>query len=190
MTREESLAMASMLVEAYPRDVHEGTLEAYALHLADLDREQVGRAIRQLVATKKWLPAISEVRQAVAKLTLPEAPATAVAWAQAVDLMARIGSYGTLDNHGSPYVNRALRLCGRWADICQEDMTWLRKRFVDIYDEGVQGAQEHQQITGKPPEWLEQDMRKALPGPDDTYAAALDVMTKGLADHMSTDDAQ
>ena len=155
MTREESLVIASMLVEAYPRDVQEGTLEAYAMHFADLERGAAIAAVKRLVATSKWLPSIAEVRGEVAKASLPAAPSAGEAWTEAVRLMSRIGSYRTLGTAGSPYVNRTLRLCGRWADICQEDLTWLRKRFVELYAEVVAGAREAMVVHGAAPEWLE-----------------------------------
>jgi hypothetical protein len=155
-----------MLVEAYPRDVHEGTLEAYALHLASLDRGEAVQAVMELVSTNKWLPTIAEVKQAVARRSLPASLPVATAWAQAVGLMSGIGSYGMLDNHGNPYVNRTLRLCGRWADICQEDATWLRKRFVEIYTGVVEDAERTLQIGQDAPDWLRLDgpaeLRKLL----------------------------
>lgn len=154
MTREEALTVATMLVEAYPREIQAGTLKAYALHLTDLDRTVAVAAIRRLVATSKWLPAISEIRQAVARQTLPVAPDAAVAWDAAVTLMRRYGSYGTLGAAGNPYVNRTLRLCGAWEDICHEDVTWLRKRFVEIYATVVQQAEVALQIGQDRPDWL------------------------------------
>jgi hypothetical protein len=165
MTREEAMAVAVMLVEAYPRDIREGTLEAYAMHLADLDRAQAVQAVHRLIATHQWLPAIAEVRAEVATLALPHAPRVEDAWAEAVRLMAKIGSYGALGSAGSPYVNQALRLCGRWADICHEDVHWLRRRFVEIYGSVVAGTRETLAIEGRVPLWLDEHRpRLALVG--------------------------
>lgn len=162
MTREESLAVASMLIEAYPREVKSDTLKAYALHLADLDHAMAGAAVKHLVSTSKWLPTIAEVKQQVARQTLPKALPVAEAWGQAVGLMSTIGSYGLLDHAGNPYVNRTLRLCGRWADLCQEDATWLRKRFVEIYTAVVQDAEVTLQIGQHTPDWLQVEFSPEL----------------------------
>jgi hypothetical protein len=164
VTREEALAIATMMIEAYPREVKPETLKAYALHLADLDRGAAGRAVKALVATSKWLPTIAEVRACVARASLPAAPSVGEAWAEAMGLMASIGSYGAPGSRGNPYVNRTLRLCGRWADVCQEDTAWLRKRFVDLYADVVTRAEEAVQVTGALPAWLEDQRRPALAG--------------------------
>jgi hypothetical protein len=101
VTREEALAIATMMIEAYPREVKPETLKAYALHLADLDRGAAGRAVKALVATSKWLPTIAEVRACVARASLPAAPSVGEAWAEAMGLMASIGSYGALGSRGT-----------------------------------------------------------------------------------------
>lgn len=152
MTLEEALTVASMLVESYPRDVQQGTLEAYALHLADLDKAAAIGAVKRLVATSKWLPAISEVRAAVVAADV-RFPSAADAWQQAERLMASRGTYRPMARGSGNPVHRALELCGRWEDCCQEDVTWLRKRYVEIYDGLVREAREGL-AAGEAPEWL------------------------------------
>jgi hypothetical protein len=165
VTREESLAVASMLVEAYPREVKAETLKAYAMHLADLERDAAVRAVKTLVATSKWLPTIAEVRAAVVAqdarfLSAPDA------WDQVVQLMAKRGTYRPLPRGSGDPVRRALELCGRWEDVCQEDATWLRKRYVEIYDGLVLEARQGL-ASGDPPHWLAlpETTRPALPAP-------------------------
>ena len=164
MTREEALTAATQLLQAYPRDVAEGTLESYALNLADLEKTATLEAIRRLIRTSKWLPTIAEIFEAVAQTTLPRAVDAASAWSEAVGLMSAIGSYRTLGAAGSPYVNRTLRLCGRWDEICQEDATWLRKRFIEIYAGVVREARESMQVNGTFPAWLEGPTRPSITG--------------------------
>jgi hypothetical protein len=41
-----------------------------------------------------------------------------------------------------------------WADVCHEDVTWLRKRFVEVYSAVVQEAETTLQIGGPTPEWF------------------------------------
>lgn len=163
MTREESLAVVTMLVEAYPqREVSSETMRAYAMHLADLPKAPTLAAVKRLIGTSKWLPSIAEIREAVAVATLPAVPDVALAWSEALALLGRIGVYGSLGNAGSPYVNRTLRLCGRWADICQEDTTWLRKRFAEIYAGVVSEVRTARQIGAASPGWLEEQKPAAI----------------------------
>ena len=162
MTREEALTVVTMLVEAYPaREVPKASLKAYAdASLLDVQ----SAAVKRLIATSKWLPSIAEIREAVAHTKLPRVADAAVAWSEAVGLMSAIGSYRTLGAAGSPYVNRTLRLCGRWDEICQEDATWLRKRFVEIYAGVVREARESMQVNGTLPAWLEGPTRPSITG--------------------------
>lgn len=166
MTREEVLTIVAGLAAAYPRGMSEETLMVYCEDLRDGDAETLAKAVTHLRRTAKFLPTIAEIRAEVAKLTLPHAKPVAEAWTEAVQLMAKIGTYGALGAAGSPYVNRALRLCGRWADICQEDVAWLRKRFVEIYANVVGGAVESVALEGRAPAWLEERRTPlALVGP-------------------------
>jgi hypothetical protein len=155
MTHGECLAIVTGLVSAYPRELSEATLEVYCEDLRDLDPQALMAAVVHLRRTSKWLPAISEIRAEAGRTSLPHAPSVAEAWTEAMRLMARIGTYRALGTAGNPYVNRTLRLCGRWADICQEDTTWLRKRFAEIYADVVGGAEREVAARGTRPEWLE-----------------------------------
>lgn len=154
MTDEEVVAVVTMLVEAYPRDVKKETFRAYVSHLAHLPRDLTLKVVQNLINTSKWLPSIAEIMQLIAREQLPDIPSIDVAWDEAVRLMSRIGSYGSLGDRGTPYVNRTLRLCGRWADVCQEDMTWLRKRFEEIYENITNEAVYTMQTEQRPPAWL------------------------------------
>lgn len=184
MTREESLAVATMLVEAYPREVRPETLKAYAMHLVDLDRVAAIAAVKRLVATSKWLPSIAEIRAAVVAsdtrfLTSPEA------WKRAERCMAQRGTYNPMPRDNGDPVFRALELCGRWEDVCQEEVTWLRKRYVGIYD-GLIAECRAGLATNDPPHWLalpEQRECPALPAPAKVHplAARLNAMGREVA---------
>jgi hypothetical protein len=165
----------------------EATIEVYAEDLRDCDREALAAAVVALRRTNKWLPTIAEIRQRLASDTLPLAVDASLAWHDATGLMSGIGSYGVLGGAGSPYVNRALRLCGRWEDICQEDATWLRKRFVEIYERLVEEAQRSMQVDGVAPAWLEHRGRPALPAPESAYQTGLSALLRTIGTSVEPD---
>lgn len=154
MTEEEAVTIVTHLIVAYPRDVSKETVRAYCEHLASLPRDAALRAVDQLIATSKWLPTIAEIRECVALGSIPPVPSIDVAWSEAERLMRRIGVYRSLGTAGTPYVNRTLTLCGQWVDVCQEDGTWLRRRFAEIYERVVQGVRTDMQLYGTLPLWL------------------------------------
>ncbi len=160
MTHGECLAIVTGLVAAYPRELSESTLEVYVEDLRDCEPEALMRAVVQLRRTSKWLPTIAEIRAAVVDADTRFVSA-AEAWHQAVQLMARRGTYRPPPSCESDPMRRALALCGRWEDVCQEDMTWLRKRYVEIY-EGLMIEARHGLASGTPPWWLE-DQRDPPP---------------------------
>ena len=153
MTQGETLAIVSQLVGAYPRDLTEATLEIYCQDLCDLAPDTLMRAVVQLRRTSKWLPTIAEIRAAVVDQAT-DFPSPAVAWDRVTDQMPRRGTYRPPGRGSGDPEFRALELCGDWAACCQEDATWLRKRYVEIYAELVQEAR-HGLATDQPPAWLE-----------------------------------
>lgn len=156
MTSEECLALVTQLCDCYPRDVKETTLEAYANALVDLPLETAQRACRDLIRTSKWLPAISEIREAEATLRMPEMPSVDAAWTEAIAILSRSGCA-----KGSPYVSRALALLGRSSDLREEQLHWIRPRFFAAYERITEQVRETT-AAGYVPEWLE-DAMIALP---------------------------
>jgi hypothetical protein len=67
--------------------------------------------------------------------------------------MRRRGTYRPPGRGSGDPVFRALELCGDWASCCQEDAVWLRKRYVEIYEQLIQEAR-HGLATDRPPGWL------------------------------------
>jgi hypothetical protein len=152
MTQGETLAIVSQLVGAYSRDLTEATLEIYCQDLCDLAPDTLMRAVVQLRRTSKWLPTIAEIRAAVVDQAT-DFPSPAVAWDTVVARMRKLGTYRPPGRGSGDPVFRALELCGDWESCCQEDATWLRKRYVEIYEQLVTEAR-HGLAAEQPPAWL------------------------------------
>ena len=166
MTREECLTIVTALCAAYPREMQEATLGVYVDDLRDCDPTALMAAVVTLRRTSKWLPSLAEIRGAMAEADT-RFPTAAGAFDQAVRLMASRGTYRPIGRGSGDPVVRALELCGRWEDVCQEDTTWLRKRYVEIYD-GLVAEARQGLAAGDPPPWLalpERQERPALPAP-------------------------
>jgi hypothetical protein len=156
MTHAEVLTIVARSPPPYPREMREETIAIYCEDLRECDPEALMAAVVQLRRTSKWLPTIAAIRAAVVDQAT-DFPSAAVAWDTVVARMRRLGTYRPPGRGSGDPVHRALELCGDWESCCQEDATWLRKRYVEIYEQLVTEAR-HGLAAEQPPAWL------ALPG--------------------------
>jgi hypothetical protein len=133
--------------------MREETIAVYCEDLRECDPETLMQAVVQLRRTSKWLPSIAEIRAALVTQA-HHFPTAAEAWVLVSDRMAKQGTYHSMGRGAGDPMFRALELCGRWEDCCQEDPTWLRKRYVEIY-EGLIAEIRTGLATGVKPPWLQ-----------------------------------
>lgn len=62
------LEAVETLVAAFQKEITPETMGIYAASLADIDPALLGEAIRQLIATAKFFPAIAEIRRTAARI--------------------------------------------------------------------------------------------------------------------------
>ena len=142
MTEPEALRLMVRLVAAFPRpEVSEATVDVYVQHLLPLDYQAARVAIARLVATRKFLPAIAEIRDAMTEQRATDFPTAGDAWALAMTWVRKIGGYGTPPETTPTerLVKRAIDGLGGWAYLCHEseNLAADRARFLDGWDELV-----------------------------------------------------
>lgn len=132
MTKGESMKLLAMLRAAWPRqEVGADTAEVYAEMLKDIPFDEASAAVRRIVQTSKWFPAIAEIREQVAEsrsaLDPPE-----LAWGQVQAAISKIGAYHQ-PLFSNPAIQRAVKALG-WRQIClDENLSATRARFIDAY---------------------------------------------------------
>ena len=136
MSKEAARRAVIMLVAAYPRQEFPlVSQKVYAESLEDLDDELLAVAITHLKNTATFLPAISEIRKAVAELlarTRNELDAYA-AWDVVSKAIVRVGYTGRPDF--DELTRRAVDATGGWWGLCMsENSVADRARFVAAYE--------------------------------------------------------
>jgi len=135
MQTAEVSQVLKVLKGAYPRQaMTKETAEVYVRCLRDLDAELCQAAILNLVSSSKWMPTISEIRQAVNHMS-NNLPTAGEAWAEVVHNARTEGHRGS-PQWSNPVTERAANAIG-FKDFClsntSEEMAW-RAHFLKIYD--------------------------------------------------------
>lgn len=132
MSRKGALAAIKVLSVAHDYQMPRTRLDIYVDALADLDDDDLDRAVRRLVRTLKWFPKPAEVRaEAVGVDDLLSAPA---AWAEVCSQIAAVGRTG-VPGWSDPMISDAVKDCGGWRSLCDSSQPGVdRARFVAAWD--------------------------------------------------------
>lgn len=128
-----------MLFSAYPNaKVGERTTALYEAMLADLDVKVARAAAQRLIATSKFLPTISEIREACADQRHGAPRSGEEAYAELMRSVRRHGrNYGQGEpRFADPNISRAIAVWGSWNDLCASpvDDPGGRARFIELYE--------------------------------------------------------
>lgn len=172
MANNDGLIAVKMLLAAYPQSkADEATLAVYMATLADLNTDDLRRAVLWCIAHCKFMPTVAEIREAA--INSDEAnrvPTSGEAWGEVMCQVRSVGNWG-IPTFSSPTIERAVDAIG-WREIClSEEPGVIRGQFLKIYAtfEG-RAKDERQAITGNERAWniiagAAQKMRM-LPGGD------------------------
>ena len=142
MTRADVAELMAILAAAYPEvDIDPDTTGVvWERLLADLEFEETQRAVLELVATHKWFPRISEVRNQVARnrLGLPRFERVYAACSNDEERRAL-----------HPIAKEALQICGGVYEMRNTKNAGLwRRDFREVYMSLVSEAMEEQNLEG------------------------------------------
>jgi hypothetical protein len=113
---------------------HEGHASAYEQLMAKLDYEPTLRAVEHLAQTQKFLPAFSEIREAMLELENGTRRKGAEAWGDVVEAIRHVGAYG-VPKFTDDLTAYAVERCG-WRNLCLEGSSDAadRARFIEVYE--------------------------------------------------------
>jgi hypothetical protein len=121
-------------------------VDAYAALLADLDYARCNAAVRVLLQSKNWIPAVADIRKVVLELERGPVRPSGEAWGEVLKAIGRYGAWRTpgVDfQFSDPEVARCVNALG-WKVLClSEDQTADRARFIELY--GVVATQERRE---------------------------------------------
>lgn len=160
MKHHEAKRIVAVLLASYPnREFGAETASAYVEGILDLDAATCGLAAQRLIRTSKFLPTISEIREATTAQQRGPAPRGEEAWAELQGACRRYGyDYGPDDARrrlrdplfGAPHIDECLRLWGGWNAFSTTDHDAAsRARFCALYDE-LAGRERRDLVSGIP----------------------------------------
>lgn len=139
MEKGEFAKIAMALREFYPQAnilKTEVAMNLWYDMLKDIDYRAASDIVAQWVSTNKWPPTIADIREGVAKLTLPEIPDWSEGWEAVMNAIHRWGMHRESEALSSlPEIAcKAVKRIG-WQNIClSEEIGVERANFRQIYD--------------------------------------------------------
>lgn len=137
MEREQLLKGLKYLGVAYNKDFTSDQATVWFDVFKDTDYTTFGKAIKRLVVTSKFLPTIADLRREIALLENPYLGLDALSeWEQVLSLIREHGFYKHEQafKEMNPLTQNIVRQLG-WSNLCSsENIVWLKKEFVDIFN--------------------------------------------------------
>lgn len=157
MTEVEAHEVVTMLITGFPRGLDKlsesqqaDTRKLYRQLIVDLPFEQTKVAVRHLLSTSTFFPAIAEIRNAVVGVVHGRKRPGGDAWGDVMKAMRRHGytrAPGTDFQFDDPLVARAVQAFG-WQDLCGSDNVVAdRARFIELYEGLEQNARAEAQVS-------------------------------------------
>lgn len=139
MTKREFSIIASALRTYYPKEnilPNEPAMQLWYDMLQDLSYDLVQISIQKWVATNKWSPSISELRQIAMGLCSDDTNDWGEAWEKVRRAISRYGSYQELEALDS--MDEVTRKCVKsigWMNLCMsEELSIERASFRKLYE--------------------------------------------------------
>ncbi|MFA5186374.1 MAG: hypothetical protein WC551_07865 [Patescibacteria group bacterium] len=149
MLKSEVGKLVQMLMAAYPNSKADPkTAAVYEMALTDLDLVKAQRAVLRLLSTTKFLPTISEIREAATALDIGPRRSGAEAWCDVMKQIDDEGAYGT-PSFDDPIVADIVKQWG-WRRLCFEgSLESDRARFIETY-EAIASRRREDAVSGIP----------------------------------------
>lgn len=131
----------------------------------DLDFNSTQAALKKVLIDSKFMPTVSEIRQAVAEIENPATSITgAEAWGQVKKAIGRYGMYNPEEAFESmdQEVARLVRRFG-WKDICMSDKIGVeRSNFMKLWEEQQKKDKHYAALPGSVKMQIENNKAKKL----------------------------
>ncbi len=133
MSAATTMAVMRQLFAAYPNTAAGAeTVAMYVRLLADIPPAALQTVVDQAIATNKFLPSISELRDQWLALQRPGAMTWVDGWNEVQRQIRKTGVYGT-PNFADPLTAQVIRAMG-WRTLCMsENQVADRAQFRDMY---------------------------------------------------------
>ena len=158
MKKEEFIQALRVLSLAYDKEFNQQQTEVWYSFFIKDDYEIFRTAIKNLVATNKYLPSIAEIKQEMANIQTKDIPKAEDEWQEVIRAVHKFGeNIPKVREYLKPYTFYIANNIG-YINICNSDeerQIWNRKEFIGEYNalkdkeiENIQiGAEERTFLT-------------------------------------------
>lgn len=152
MNKKEFMLFVSALRTYYPKEnilPNEQAIRLWYEQLKDIPYKVAGLALNKWVATNKWSPSISEIREQVTIITQGEAKDWGEAWQDVIYAVRHYGSYQVQEALDSfdEQTKKAVERLGGFLKLCaSEQMSVERANFRQIYEQEIQRERARAQL--------------------------------------------
>lgn len=145
MNRHETGKLVALMVGAYPWvQVNDLTVPTWHDALADVPYEEAELAMRDWIRNDPRPPGAAGIRQRALRPLLALPSSAFAAWATVEEMLRTRSSPASLD----VATRRAVATIGGWALLNRtDDLTWLRRDFIAVYDGAVQEVLEPRTVA-------------------------------------------
>ena len=136
MTKEEFLEGITLLGVAYDKEFTQEQVEVWYSMLHGYTKNQLRKAIKELIKTETYLPTIAHITKQIAKNETSGIPNAEDEWEEVIRTIHKFGSYRQYEalEHLKPYTAYVVKHIG-YQNICMsEDNTWNKKEFIAEYN--------------------------------------------------------
>lgn len=151
MNKKEFMLFVSALRTYYPKEnilPNEQAIRLWYEQLKDIPYKVAELALNKWVATNKWSPSISEIREQVTIITQGEAKDWGEAWESVRDAIRTYGSYQVKEAYDSmdEITSQVVRRLG-FLNLClSEDIQVERANFRMMYEQEVERRKRSAQL--------------------------------------------
>ena len=159
MKKEDFIKALKVLSIAYNKEFDQEQAEIWYSFFANTNYEEFRTAVKNLVATNKYLPSIAEIKEEIANLQMKDIPKAEDEWQEVLMAVRKYGYYRPKEALDSlkTYTAYIVNHIG-FRNICLADekqQTWNKKEFIGEYNalkdkeiENIQiGAEERAFLT-------------------------------------------
>lgn len=151
MTAQEFLKPMKMLGIAYNKEITKDQVEVWYGFFRDTPLNDFRKACARVIETDEFMPSIARMRKELALITTPQLQGDANgAWESVLVAIRKHGYYNADEGMKSldPVTQRAVKLLGGFQRVCtSEDGDWLRKNFVQLYEELSQNTEKVMRLS-------------------------------------------
>lgn len=154
MTKQEFALLASAMRSYFPKEDKllptREAMELWYRELQDIPFPVAEAALRKWVATNKWSPSISEIREMAADVTTGDIPDWGTGWNQVCTAMRTYGRERPQSAYKSmhPFVAEAAQNLGDWWNLCVSTNTDAdRANFRMIYETLAKRKRDERQLA-------------------------------------------